>query len=152
MPPPRGGNGMEVDLRNHPFAPGLPRTGRQSVTRAPPSSPKSRYFRANLKSISHRCHLVFVWKLTKETIHLPLGCLQGVTTGTTFGKRHLTGKLRAHNLAASRCSIVQSRARDQGAPHLRKHNLRVVAIVPGYEPRARDQGAHHWGVEGAQEW
>ena len=36
--------------------------------------------RANLKSISHRCHLfevAFVWELTKETIHLPLGCLQG---------------------------------------------------------------------------
>jgi len=36
--------------------------------------------RANLKSISHSCHLfevVFVWELTKETIDLPLGCLQG---------------------------------------------------------------------------
>ena len=36
--------------------------------------------RANRKSISHRCHLfevAFVWQLTKETIHLPLGCLQG---------------------------------------------------------------------------
>ena len=36
--------------------------------------------RANLKSITHRCHLtevVFVWELTGETIHLPLGCLQG---------------------------------------------------------------------------
>ena len=36
--------------------------------------------RANLKSISHRCQLfdvAFVWELTKETIHLPLGCLQG---------------------------------------------------------------------------
>ena len=35
---------------------------------------------ANLKSISHRCHLfevAFLWELTKETIHLPLGCLQG---------------------------------------------------------------------------
>jgi len=35
---------------------------------------------ANLKSISHRCHpilVAFVWGLTKETIHLPLGCLQG---------------------------------------------------------------------------
>ena len=35
---------------------------------------------ANLKSISHRCHPIlveFVWKLTKETIDLPLGCLQG---------------------------------------------------------------------------
>jgi hypothetical protein len=36
--------------------------------------------RANLKSISHRCHffeVAFVWELTEETIHLPLGCLQG---------------------------------------------------------------------------
>ena len=35
---------------------------------------------ANLKSISHRCHpilVAFVWELTKETVHLPLGCLQG---------------------------------------------------------------------------
>ena len=35
---------------------------------------------ANLKSISHRCYLfevAFVWELTQETIHLPLGCLQG---------------------------------------------------------------------------
>jgi len=35
---------------------------------------------ANLKSISHRCYLfevAFVWELTKETIVLPLGCLQG---------------------------------------------------------------------------
>jgi len=35
---------------------------------------------ANLKSISHRRYffeVAFVWELTKETIHLPLGCLQG---------------------------------------------------------------------------
>ena len=35
---------------------------------------------ANRKSISHRYHpilVAFVWELTKETIHLPLGCLQG---------------------------------------------------------------------------
>ena len=35
---------------------------------------------ANIQSISHRCYLfevAFVWELTKETIHLPLGCLQG---------------------------------------------------------------------------
>ena len=39
---------------------------------------------ANLKSISHRCHpilVAFVWELTEETIHLPLGCLEG-------GSRH----------------------------------------------------------------
>jgi len=37
---------------------------------------------ANRESISHRCYLfeiAFVWELTKETIHLPLGCLQGGT-------------------------------------------------------------------------
>ena len=37
---------------------------------------------ANLKSISHRCYLfevAFVWELAKETIYLPLGCLQGDT-------------------------------------------------------------------------
>jgi len=51
----------------------------------PPPAPTGHYhpggeLRANLKSISHRCHLeevAFVWELTKETIHLPLGCLQG---------------------------------------------------------------------------
>ena len=35
---------------------------------------------ANLKSISHRSYLfevAFVWALSKETIQLPLGCLQG---------------------------------------------------------------------------
>ena len=40
--------------------------------------------RANLKSISHGCHLsevAFVWELTKETIHLPMGCLQGGRVG-----------------------------------------------------------------------
>ena len=34
---------------------------------------------ANLKSISHRFYLLevaFEWELTKETISLPLGCLQ----------------------------------------------------------------------------
>ena len=36
--------------------------------------------RANLMSISHRCHLfevAFVWESINETIHMPLGCLQG---------------------------------------------------------------------------
>jgi len=35
---------------------------------------------ANRKSISHRCYLraeAFEWELTKETIYLPLGCVQG---------------------------------------------------------------------------
>jgi len=37
----------------------------------------------NLKSIPHRCYLfevAFVWELTKETIVLPLGCLQRGST------------------------------------------------------------------------
>ena len=42
---------------------------------------KSIYRRwTNLKSISHRCYLfevAFVWELTKETVILPLGYLQG---------------------------------------------------------------------------
>ena len=36
--------------------------------------------RTNPKSTSHRCYLVevaFAWEFIKETIHLPLGCLQG---------------------------------------------------------------------------
>ena len=42
--------------------------------------------RANLKSISHRCHfeVASVWELTPKTIHLPLGCLQ-VGTGREEG-------------------------------------------------------------------
>jgi len=50
---------------------------------------------ANLKSITHRCHLfevAFVWELTKYTIHLPLGCLQGGETsrGGPLGSRRAT--------------------------------------------------------------
>ena len=57
---------------------------------------------ANLKSMSHRCHLMlvaFVWELTKGTIHLPLGCLQGGARRGAWangslgvcGRRGLTG-------------------------------------------------------------
>jgi hypothetical protein len=60
--------------------------------------------RANLKSISHRFHLfevAFVWEMTKETINLPLGCLQGGgaregarragrNAGKSDGARHIT--------------------------------------------------------------
>ena len=43
--------------------------------------------RANLKSISQKCHFfeaAFKWELTKETIYLPLGRLQG---GRVYLKR-----------------------------------------------------------------
>ena len=47
---------------------------------------------ANLKSISHKCHpilVAFVWELAKETIHFPLGCLQGGIGGPRLSR---TGK------------------------------------------------------------
>ena len=53
--------------------------------------------RANLKSISHRCHLfevAFVWELTTETIHLPLGCLQGGLPPSPLEKRARHGTAR----------------------------------------------------------
>ena len=51
---------------------------------------------ANLKSISHRRYLfevAFVWELTKETIHLPLGCLQG---GPRWSREYRAGAFRVH--------------------------------------------------------
>ena len=44
--------------------------------------------RANLESISHRCHLEeveSVWESTEDTIYLPLGCLQGGLCLTRIG-------------------------------------------------------------------
>ena len=44
------------------------------------SRPPGVELRAHLKSISNSCHffeVLFVWELTQETVHLPLGCLQG---------------------------------------------------------------------------
>jgi len=59
---------------------------------------------ANLQSISHRCYpilVAFVWVLTKETIHLPLGGLQG-------GTRELCGGVpeRRYGARVRPCSIV----------------------------------------------
>ena len=53
------------------------------------------------KSISHKCHpilVAFVWELTKETIYLPLGCLQsgeriGVDDGLEEQRRERSGDL-----------------------------------------------------------
>jgi len=67
---------------------------------------------ANLKSISHRCHpilVVFAWELTKETIHLPLGCLQGGTStraASTLARRlsKYWRKLRSHSMLGSSTS------------------------------------------------
>ena len=40
----------------------------------------------SLKSLSYRCQLIevaFLWEVTKETIHLPMGCFQGETSTLT---------------------------------------------------------------------
>ena len=45
---------------------------------------------ANFKSISHRCYLLevaLVQELTKETIDLPLGCLQGAERRARTARR-----------------------------------------------------------------
>ena len=56
---------------------------------------------ANRKSISHKCHPVlvaFVWELIKQTIVLPLGCLQGGRSGKsiTWRRPTLGSYSRAH--------------------------------------------------------
>ena len=69
---------LASDVR-HVFCPG------KVPARAPTTPPQSPdhpgvELRANLESTSHRCYLeevAFVWELTKETIVLPLVCLQG---------------------------------------------------------------------------
>ena len=56
--------------------------------------------RANLRSIPHRCHLfevAFVWEFTRETIHLPLGCLQG-------GELSVLDRVRVGYRESKRCS------------------------------------------------
>ena len=82
---------MGVDERNHQFAPGLDAEIRAACVRELEEQTSDlkaslRYqatlveLRANVNSISHRCHLsgvAFAWELTKETIHLPLGWMPG---------------------------------------------------------------------------
>ena len=78
---------------------------------------------ANIESISQRCHPVlvaFVWELTKDTINLPLGCLQGgemaptspfevrAHAGLTFdGFRQLLA--RVVHLGRSTCHAISGR-------------------------------------------
>ena len=72
-----------VHLSRHKWPGGLvdkdPDGGESPTSGRPLSHPGVELW-ANLKSSSHRCHLfevAFVWELTKETIRLPLGCIQG---------------------------------------------------------------------------
>ena len=64
---------------------GQPACGRAGAPPAPATAASIFFvfspWRVDLEPISHRCHpnlVAFVWELTKETINLPLGCLQGV--------------------------------------------------------------------------
>ena len=70
---------------------------------------------ANLKSISQRCYLfevAFAWELTKETIVLPLGCLQGgspmQTSASTAGLAVLHQILPFFSLFAETISAICS--------------------------------------------
>ena len=81
---------------------------------------------ANIKSITHRCYIfevAFVWELTKETIHLPLGCLQGGlgkdphdcgvfdVAHLAHGRRDLTRVLKLRTTISQKCEAVPRRAR-----------------------------------------
>jgi len=65
--------------------------------------------RANLKSISHRCHpilVAFVWELTKETIHFPLGCLQGGSGFALGEERPLVNAAMEDSLCMARVRVL----------------------------------------------
>ena len=82
---------------------------------------------ANLKSISHRCHLcevAFVWALTTETIVLPRGCLQG---GSGPGGCPWVASRAA-------CPWVASRA--AAAPSTAAATTKAVAATPALRRRA----------------
>ena len=89
---------------------------------------------ANLKSISHRCHpilVAFVWELTKETICLPLGCLQG-------GDRPRPGWRRSPP-SRWRRATARSTSRSTGAPALPRRRASPRRPAAGTR-RARASG------------
>ena len=94
---------------------------------------------ANRKSISHRCHLIlvaFVKELTKETIYLPLGCLQGGNRNSLRLCTHPPDP-SDHNggLATGAGSAGEPRALRQGAPHLVGGSLQGYFAHKRYSPR-----------------
>ena len=82
---------------------------------------------ANLKPISHRCHPIlvdFVWELTRETIELPLGCLQG--------------GIAPHLSARRRAGVGRSRSRTPPPPHCsggRQHGTQLELLRQRSSPR-----------------
>jgi hypothetical protein len=76
-------------------APALSRADANLESALTPANHPGVELRANLKSISHRCRLfevAFVWELTKETIHLLLGCVQGGYQSAVFGAPKFTSR------------------------------------------------------------
>ena len=81
---------------------------------------------ANLKSISHRCRpimVAFVWELTKETIVVPLGCLQGGRGGALSAPRGARAQPRAALLP-----------RRHPGDNIRANGVRFWGVRPGMPP------------------
>ena len=87
--------------------------------------------RANLQSISHRCHpilMAFVWEFTKATNHMPLGCLQdGLITNDlcSVAETALLSTGRTVNCSSS-----------TGSPGAGFRCRRVVGAPPFHSPEA----------------
>ena len=83
--------------------------------------------RANLKRISHRCLLfevAFVWELSKETIHLPLGCLQGGLPARCSPQGLMSLQVSSDSHLAER----QHRTRRENV-HVRAHTQEKPAVA-----------------------
>ena len=100
---------------------------------------------ANLKSISHRFHPVlvaFVWELTKETIHLPLGCLQGGWRFCLF---------KDAGVADPPLSQLPLDGAQPHAGHLTGRSIhasiRVAADAADSPPKSRSENVVTWGFE-----
>ena len=98
--------------------------------------------RANPKSISHRCHLfevAHVWELTQETIHLPLGCLEG---GVAYPARARSCRLgRAGHRIGSDVRVIRKNSDVRNTQRNRdmrliQHNSFVLRCYPGDNPGA----------------
>jgi hypothetical protein len=105
-----------------------------------PSAPEQLHpgvvLRANLKPISHRCHLfevAFAWELTKETFHLPLGCLQGGLDAPEDSGSPLTCTLTSREQINQRARLGR---RTEGG-WAGKSDLRSAAHPPARPLRAR---------------
>jgi len=115
---------------------------------------------ANLNSISHRCHLImvaFVLELTKETIDLPLGCLQGglqhecASSHTIFEQKLYNTLTHTFTHSLTHClppSLPLSLTHSLTATRfLQPHDLRAEAVRP--PPGCLGRRARHARLGGA---